>query len=90
MFVDRVVIGTFVIICTFIALAEFDVLPLWVWYISVPAYIATFFVEIMLHRYFFINLGLVRWAVLAVFVFLQSVAIGLLYRLMQDISLWRP
>lgn len=89
MFVDKVVIGVFVIISTCVALTEFEVLPIWIWSLAVPAFIATFVVEIILHRQFFIKSMVVHWGVLAVFIYLQSWAIGLMYRLTQD-AIWRP
>lgn len=89
MFVDKVVIGVFAIISTCVALADFEVLPISIWSLAVPAFIATFVVEIILHRHLFIKSIVVHWGILAVFIYLQSLAIGLLYRLTQD-AVWRP
>lgn len=77
---DRVTLGVCVIIGGGMALAYSGILPDWALAVGVPALAASIVVDTFLYNYFRLEIGAAIWGLIAVFVYLQSVAVGLLYR----------
>lgn len=81
---DRVVLGVCIIIGGLMTLAYSGILPDLALVVGIPALVASMIVDTFLYNNFRIEIGTAVWALIAVFVYLQSVAIGLLYRWVQS------
>lgn len=77
---DRVTLGVCVIIGGVMALAYSGILPNWALAVGVPALVVSIVVDTFLYNQFRLEIGTAVWGLIAVFVYLQSVAVGLLYR----------
>lgn len=78
--VGKVALGVCAIIGGVMALAYADVLPDVALVVGIPALVATILVDTFLYNTFRIETGVLVWGFMAGFVYLESVAIGLLIR----------
>ena len=81
---DRVAIGVCIIVGGVMALAYSNVLPVEALLVGFPALLITQLLDTFLFNVFRIDTGVLVWGMIAVFVYLESVAIGLLVRWLQS------